>query len=60
MKFLTDFFKRRKQNSIIKKIDRLQTEAMYLQRNGKLRHYAEVMKEIELLEKDLEHETQTG
>ena len=50
MKFLTDFLNKRKKNKIKKKISRLQQEALHLQRNGKLRHYAEVMSEISKLE----------
>ena len=56
MKFLTDFFNKRKQNSIIKKIDRLQLQAVHLQRNGKLKHYAEVMAEITNLEEQIDEE----
>ena len=53
MKFITDFLNKRKQSKIRKKISRLQQEALHLQRNGKLRHYAEVMSEISKLEKQL-------
>ena len=53
MKFLTDFFNKRKQNKIRKKIERLQLEALHLQRNGKLRPYAEVMAEITNLEEQI-------
>lgn len=54
MKFLNDFFKKRKLNKIRKKIERLQLEALQLQRNGKLRLYAEVMAEITNLEKQID------
>ena len=54
MKFLTDFLNKRKQNKLRKKIARLQNEALHLQRNGKLRHYAEVVSEIEKLEQQID------
>tara|TARA_B100000989_G_C19515676_1_gene461494 strand:+ start:1043 stop:1309 length:267 start_codon:yes stop_codon:yes gene_type:complete len=47
MKFIKDFLYNREINSIKKKITRLQSEAVSHQRNGKLRYYAELMKEIE-------------
>ncbi len=53
MKFLIDFFNKRKQNNIRKKIARLQEEAMHFQRNGKLKHYAEVILEITKLEEQI-------
>ena len=53
MKFLIDFFNKRKLNNIRKKIARLQEEAMHFQRNGKLKHYAEVMLEIAKLEEQI-------
>jgi hypothetical protein len=49
MKFIKDFFKNRKLNKLKKKIERLQQDALHLQRNGKLRLYASVMSEIEEL-----------
>ena len=56
MKWIKDYLKRRKTNSIRKKMERLQRDAMHLQRNGKLRLYADVMAEIEKLAKELESE----
>ena len=53
MKFITDFLNTRKQNKIRNKIARLQEQAMHFQRNGKLRHYAEVMDEITKLEEQI-------
>ena len=53
IKFITDFLNTRKQNKIRKKITRLQEQAMHFQRNGKLRHYAEVMNEITILEGEI-------
>ena len=47
MKFIKDYFQNREINKLKKKIARLQTEALHLQRNGKLRLYAEAMKEID-------------
>jgi hypothetical protein len=49
MKFIKDFLHNREINSIKKKIGRLQSEALHLQRNGKLRLYASAMQEIERL-----------
>ncbi len=57
MKFIKDFFFNMKINRIKKKISRLQTEALHLQRNGKLRHYASVMSEIDQLEKEITNES---
>lgn len=56
MKLIKDFFEKRKTNNIRKKISRLQEEAMYFQRNGKLRHYASIMEEIEKLERSISDE----
>ena len=36
-----------------KKIQQKYTQSVQLQRNGKLREYGEIMKEIELLEQEL-------
>ena len=49
MKWIKDFFRKRKLSNIGKKMERLQRDAMHLQRNGKLRLFAEVMQEIEKL-----------
>lgn len=49
MKWIKDYLRRRKLNSIGKKMERLQREAMHLQRNGKLRLFADVMQQIEKL-----------
>ena len=56
MKWIEDFLNKRKQNKISKKIERLQQEALFYQRNGKLRLYASVMAEIDKLAKELESE----
>ena len=48
MKFIKDFLFNREIKSINKKIARLQSQALELQRNGKLRLYAEVMREIDV------------
>ncbi len=53
MKFITDYFRNRGRNKIIKKIARLQKEAMSYQRNGNLRKYAEIMSEIAKLEEQI-------
>ncbi len=53
MKLIKDFLKKRKTNQIRKKISQLQEEAMYFQRNGKLRHYASVMEQIQQLEQEI-------
>ena len=57
MKWIKDFLAKRKQNKINKKIEMLQQEALFFQRNGKLRLYASVMAEIEKLAKELEDES---
>tara|TARA_S200000501_G_C20598868_1_gene644978 strand:- start:78 stop:344 length:267 start_codon:yes stop_codon:yes gene_type:complete len=49
MKFIKDFLHNREVSKIKKKIGRLQSEALHLQRNGKLRLYASAMQEIERL-----------
>ncbi len=48
MKFIKDFLFNREIKKINKKIARLQSQALELQRNGKLRLYAEVMSEIDV------------
>ena len=50
MKFITDFLNKRKENKIAKKIATLQERAMQYQRNGNLREYANIIKQIEELE----------
>ena len=50
MKFITDFLNKRKENKIAKKIATLQERAMHYQRNGDLREYANIVKQIEELE----------
>ena len=50
MKFITDFLNKRKENKIAKKIATLQERAMQYQRNGDLREYANIVKQIEELE----------
>ena len=50
MKFITDFLNKRKENKISKKITMLQERAMQYQRNGNLREYANIIKQIEELE----------
>ena len=50
MKFITDFLNKRKENKIAKKIAALQERAMQFQRNGNLREYANIIKQIEELE----------
>ena len=50
MKFITDFLNKRKENKIAKQIATLQERAMQYQRNGNLREYANIVKQIEQLE----------
>ena len=50
MKFIKDYFEKRKQRKLANKIAVLQEQAMICQRNGNLREYALIMKEIETLE----------
>ena len=57
MKFIKDFLLRMRINRIKKNIARLQTEALHYQRNGKLRHYASVMSEIDKLENEITNES---
>ena len=64
MKFIKDFLHNREVNKLKKKIARLQSEALQLQRNGKLRLYASAMEEIEklsdLLVKKLDSEKESS
>ena len=48
--FITRLFRAEPGAKIRKLISQKQTEAVQLQRNGKLREYAKIMKEIETLE----------
>lgn len=48
---IRDFINKIKLNKIRKKISKLQKEAMLCQRNGNLRQYASINKEISELEK---------
>ena len=56
MQWIKNFLAKRKKNRISKNIERLQQEAQFYQRNGKLRLYASVMAEIDKLAKELESE----
>ena len=53
IKFINNFLNKRKQNKLANKIAVLQEQAMIFQRNGNLRMYAEVMKQISVLEEDV-------
>ena len=53
IKFINNFLSKRKQNKLANKIAVLQEQAMIFQRNGNLRMYAEVMKQIDELEKQI-------
>ena len=53
-KFITNLLVKSRQSKIRKLISQKQTQAVQLQRNGKLREYATAMKEIEELENELE------
>ncbi len=48
--FITRLFRTEPGAKIRKIISQKQTQAVQLQRNGKLREYAKIMKEIEVLE----------
>ena len=50
---IKNFLRKMKTNKLRKKIQRLQADAVHHQRNGKLRHYAEIMAEIQELENKL-------
>ena len=56
MKFLTNFFNKRKQNKIANKIAKLQEQAMIYQRNGNLRGLAFIVEQIEQLEQEVKSE----
>ena len=49
--FIISFFRTNSASKIHKQISKKHKLAMQLQRNGKLREYAEVMKEIDELER---------
>ena len=49
MSFIKDFLKKRKIKELKKRIAKLQEKAVHWQRNGNLREYAFVIKEIEEL-----------
>ena len=51
IRFIKSLFVSKPGERIRKARDKKYKEAVYLQRNGKLREYAEVMKEIEELER---------
>ena len=53
MKFLTDFFNKRRQNKIRKQIANLQEQAMIYQRNGNLRGLAYIMEQITEMENQI-------
>ena len=50
MKFIKDFFRKRKRKKVENQIATLLKRGTQLQRNGKLREYAQLMKEVEELE----------
>ena len=50
--FITRLFRAEPGAKIRKLISQKQTQAVQLQRNGKLREYAKIMKEIETLENE--------
>ena len=50
MKFIKDYFENRKKKKIQNQIATLLEKGYQLQRNGKLREYAELMKQVEELE----------
>ena len=50
MKFIKDYFENRKRKKIQNQIADLLEKAYQLQRNGKLREYAELIKQVEKLE----------
>ena len=53
IKFITNLLIAREQRKLANKIADLQEQAMIFQRNGNLRMYAEVMKQIDELEKQI-------
>ena len=48
--FIKDFLKKNRVAKIKKAINRKQAQAMQMQRDGNLRQYAEIIKEVEQLE----------
>ena len=50
---MISFFKRSPEKKIQKTIDRLYEKAVHFQRNGNLREYAKLIKEIEELRKKI-------
>ena len=58
--FITRLFRTEPGAKIRKLISQKQTQAVQLQRNGKLREYAKIMKEIEDLENELDAENEGG
>ena len=50
MKFIKDYFRKRKRKKVESQIATLLKRGTQLQRNGKLREYAQLMKEVEELE----------
>ena len=53
MKFLNNFLNKRKQNKIKNKIADIQEKAMHYQRNGNLRAFASITKQITELEEQI-------
>ena len=51
--FIKNLLKKNRVSNIKKTISKKQAQAMLLQRNGKLREYAEIIKEIEQLEETI-------
>ena len=56
MKFIKNYFKKRKNKKISKRISRLQEQAMIYQRNGNLRGLSDIMNQISILEKEINDE----
>ena len=54
MKFIDDFLHKRRQKKFKKEISTLLHQAMVYQRNGKLREYANTMKQITELEEKID------
>ena len=50
MKFLKDYFQKRKLKKIRAQIAKLLEQAVQFQRNGKLKEYADAIKEVDELE----------
>ena len=53
LRFISSFFTKRSEAVLEKKISKKRVQAMKMQRNGNLRGYAELMKEIDSLEKQI-------